>query len=259
MIPAGFEIFCARRRGPVLVALFAAVPLSVFAQRIPLRVLSDQPSPARLAAIDTQRASAAMMGASVERQRTAARIQAAAARRQRFAPSARLSEWRVATTGFAPVQPPGVEPNICDRVPENLLQTYIAAAAASEGLPPVLLRAIIERESSFRPCAYSNKGAMGLMQLMPATAADVGLENPFDPRDNIASGAKYLRLMLSRFGNLPAALAAYHAGPARVEKSGGTPPFAITAAYVDGILGKLSIARPLTPAGEFSNESEFGR
>lgn len=196
------------------------------------------------------------MNISIEQQRAAARAQASAAR-QRFAPSVRLDAWRADAVAFEQIQRSSTERPGCDRLPEDLLQTYIGEAATKEGLSPELLHAVIERESSFRPCAYSSKGAMGLMQLMPATAADVGLEDPFDPRENIASGAKFLRLMLSRFGNLTAALAAYHAGPARVERSGGLPPFPITAAYVDGILGRLNIARSPQPLS--SNESEFGR
>jgi soluble lytic murein transglycosylase-like protein len=107
-------------------------------------------------------------------------------------------------------------------------------------LTPDLLRAVIEKESSYLPCAVSRTGAQGLMQLMPATAAELGLENPFDPRENVNAGARFLKQLLVKYeGNLPLALAAYNAGPSRVDATAGLPLIPETVNYVSEILGRL--------------------
>ncbi len=110
--------------------------------------------------------------------------------------------------------------------------------ANSEGVDPYLARAIIQAESAFYIQARSRAGALGLMQLMPATAQRFGVVNPFDPRQNITGGVKYLRWLLDHFKNdLEKVVAAYNAGEGAVARHKGIPPFAETRAYVPRVLG----------------------
>jgi len=106
------------------------------------------------------------------------------------------------------------------------------------GVRPSLVRAVVQVESAFNPRAYSPKGAMGLMQLMPATARRYQARNVFDPRVNIETGTRHLGTLLREF-ELPLALAAYNAGEAAVRRFGGIPPYAETQAYVARILNLL--------------------
>lgn len=120
---------------------------------------------------------------------------------------------------------------------------HIRAASKESDIPEDLLRAVIMQESSGRNGATSHRGAAGLMQLMPDTARSVGVQNPYDAGENIRGGARYLRQMLDRFGDLGTALAAYNAGPGNVEKHGGIPPFPETQEYVKRVLTELSAAK----------------
>lgn len=123
------------------------------------------------------------------------------------------------------------------RIKFSELEGVISSAARTHRLDPALIKAVIKAESGGVPGALSEKGAMGLMQLMPDTAAGLFVSNPFDPESNIWGGAKYLRQMLDKFGgNVILALAAYNAGPGSVEKFGGIPPFPETRDYVRRVL-----------------------
>jgi soluble lytic murein transglycosylase-like protein len=113
----------------------------------------------------------------------------------------------------------------------------INAAAKRNELDPALLSAVVGQESGFQPRAISSAGAMGLMQLMPATARELGVRDPFDPAQNIDGGARYLRGLIDRYhGRLDLALAAYNAGPGAVDRFGAVPPYPETQAYVKNIL-----------------------
>ncbi len=113
------------------------------------------------------------------------------------------------------------------------IESLIAHSASAFQLDRALIKAVIKVESDFNPKVVSRKGAQGLMQLMPETAREVGVSNPFDPSQSIHGGAYYLRKMLDSFDrNLDYALAAYNAGPSAVRKYGGIPPFAETQNYV---------------------------
>ncbi len=113
----------------------------------------------------------------------------------------------------------------------------IRAAAERYGVPEALIRAVIRTESGFNPLAVSRKGAQGLMQLMPRTASILGVQNSFDPRQNIDGGVRHLRGLMDRFGNdLTLVLAAYNAGEQAVATYGGVPPFPETRDYVTKVL-----------------------
>src|SRR5208283_1061272 len=116
--------------------------------------------------------------------------------------------------------------------------SIIEKAAISASVEPNLLRAVIVVESGFNCRAVSKRGAVGLMQLMPATASRFGVSNPYDPKENIHAGARYLKFLIDRFGqDIRLALAAYNAGEEAVERNGGQiPPFTETMAYVPRVM-----------------------
>jgi hypothetical protein len=114
---------------------------------------------------------------------------------------------------------------------------FTREAADRYSLPLPLLVAVMKVESGFNPRALSSKGAMGLMQLMPGTAADMGVVVPYDPHQSVLGGARFLRVLMDDFqGDLARVLAAYHAGAGRIHRSGGAIPFEETRHYVSSIL-----------------------
>ncbi len=118
------------------------------------------------------------------------------------------------------------------------LETLIQKYASRYGVDPSLVRAVMRHESGFNPNAVSPKGAQGLMQLMPGTAASMGVNDPFNPEQNIAGGVGYLRHCLDCFNqNVPLAVAAYNAGPGRVSRSQGVPAIPETQAFVKNVMG----------------------
>lgn len=110
------------------------------------------------------------------------------------------------------------------------------AAARKHGIPEDLFLRLVQQESGWNPHAVSHAGATGLAQLMPGTAAKLGVD-PSDPHQNLDGGARYLSMMYNKFGSWRLALAAYNAGPGAVEKHGGIPPYTETKNYVKAILG----------------------
>jgi soluble lytic murein transglycosylase-like protein len=125
-------------------------------------------------------------------------------------------------------------------VPPEQIDQLVQQNADIWQVDPALIKSVIANESSFNANATSPVGAQGLMQLMPETAASLGVRNPFDPAQNVAGGTRYLRSLLDRFkGDTRLAVAAYNAGPGAVEKYGDVPPYAETQNYVQNVLGSL--------------------
>jgi hypothetical protein len=124
------------------------------------------------------------------------------------------------------------------------VDSYIVESGKRNGVDPVLLYAIMHRESSFKPYAVSYKGARGLMQLMPGTAARFGVRNIFDPSQNVEGGARYVKFLLERFGgDVRLALAGYNAGEGAVDKFSGVPPYRETQEYVRRIGERYALMR----------------
>lgn len=140
--------------------------------------------------------------------------------------------------GSAPLSPLGLTTRPDGTAPPELKQ-LINQAAARNGIDPDVLDSLVKQESGYSNSSHSRKGAMGLTQLMPDTAAELGVTNPFDPAQNIEGGAMYLKQQMNRFPNLATALAAYNAGPGKVIKAGGVPNIPETQSYVRNILSNV--------------------
>ena len=139
------------------------------------------------------------------------------------------------------------------------LNQVVKSASANYHLDPDLVNSVIRAESGFNTRAVSRKGAQGLMQLMPGTAEKLGVTNPLDPAANVDGGARYLRTLLERYNyDLVKALAAYNAGPMRVEQYRGVPPYRETRAYVNGIVrdyNRKKIAQEKAAAASKANRA----
>ena len=161
-----------------------------------------------------------------------------------LAPAAPASAPQTTTSGVLPVKDP--------------IKTLIASAASRYQIDPDFVASVVKAESGFNPTAVSPKGARGLMQLMPRTAARLGVENALDPAANVEGGTKYLRQLLDQYdGDAVKVLAAYNAGPQRVEQYGGIPPYPETRAYVARIIDDYNRKKlqqqahsPAAPAGK---------
>jgi soluble lytic murein transglycosylase-like protein len=193
--------------------------------------LAQPPAPAR-----------SPMQEAVSKQRAAAAVQRESVRKQ----FEMAEQWRAATPPALdpPAMPPATEdaPADCDPIPETELTPMIDTAAKGHEIQPKLLRAVMERESGFHPCAVSPKGAQGLMQLMPDTAGQFGVSDAFDPKQNIEAGATFLKQLLDKYkGDIGMALGAYNAGPSTVDQAGGIPNIPETRDYVDAILKKIAL------------------
>ena len=143
--------------------------------------------------------------------------------------------------------------------PPQPYQAEISAAARAHGLDPKLLHALVIAESGYRPGAVSSAGAGGLTQLMPGTARDLGVFNRFDPVANLFGGADYLAQQILRFGDIRLALAAYHAGPARVARAGRVPSIPQTEHYVLTVIDcflALTAGRSINSARECTSPAD---
>jgi hypothetical protein len=155
-----------------------------------------------------------------------------------------------------PVETPA---NTASEQSPTWLWPIIEGESRQRGLDPFLIESVIRVESGFQPEAVSPVGAQGLMQLMPDTARLVGVENPFDPQQNVAGGSQYLSWQVQDFGgDLSLALAAYNAGPAAVRRWGGIPPYGETNHYVRNVLEdyrrKVQTGSPQGSTGEFQQD-----
>lgn len=178
---------------------------------------------------------------SFERQRMSVERQVQGIRENFPAPFGGQPATVVASSASAPAPPVD-----CPPVTAAAVKPIIDREATKQKVDAGLVRAVVEAESAYSPCAVSPVGAMGLMQLMPATAESLQVTDPYDPNQNITAGTQYLKQMLERYGgDIAKALAAYNAGPARVDAAGGVPAIPETQEYVRKIMGKIGPPRPV--------------
>ena len=205
-------------------------PWLVLALAVPLPAADPGKSVAKAmaGAISRQRQSVASMSASLESQRRSLNSQMA-----RFP----ARPWPPLPSVAAPASEPVP---MCPPLPPTELDSLVDDAAQREQLEPNLIRSVIRQESAARPCAVSSKGAMGLMQLMPATVLQFGVYDAFDPKENVNAGARLLKQLLTTYGgDISLALGAFNAGPGKVNEAGGLPDYPETRDYVQKVLSLL--------------------
>jgi soluble lytic murein transglycosylase-like protein len=174
------------------------------------------------------------MAESLAKQRVAAMAQVKSAMGKAPTPATSFFTVPWVETPVPFSQPP------CDPIPAAELDKLVLENSEQQGVKEDLIRGVINQESGGRPCAVSWKGAQGLMQLMPATSQELGVKDPFDPRQSVEAGTRLLKQLLSKYNNdVSLALAAYNAGEARVDQDGGVPRITETQNYVDSIESKL--------------------
>jgi soluble lytic murein transglycosylase-like protein len=190
-------------------------------------------------ALAKQRSAAAAMQDSLAKQKAAIEKQTGRAESGSFFVLPRAASLGAVTGAVAAsnAMPSGPA---CDPLPAPEVDSLVGETAERDGLSADLLRGVMKQESGFRPCAVSSKGAMGLMQLMPATAEQFGIQDPFDAASNLDAGARFLKQLLNKYGgDLPKALGAYNAGPSKVDSAGSVPAIPETMEYVRQILAAL--------------------
>ena len=212
-----------------MTAAVAAAGLSAADQRA-----SDK---AGAEAMELQRQAIARMTASLEAQHRAIQAQLGSLPASGFFSLPPLTPLPRRAASLRPAAPPAAP---CPALPAAELDDLVQQAALREDLDPDLLRGVIRQESAARPCAVSRKGAMGLMQLMPETALNLGVADAFDPKENVDAGAHFLKQLLRLYGgNVALALSAFNAGPGRVNQAGGVPALPETIDYIQKILALL--------------------
>jgi soluble lytic murein transglycosylase-like protein len=195
-------------------------------------------------------AARAAMDAAAAKQRTAAALMEQSVARQRAALAKQTGQTEAG--GFFVLAPPatlganfpapaaGAGSANCEPLAASEIDSLVEKSAKNHDVDKDLLRGVMQEESAFRPCAISSKGAMGLMQLMPAAARDLGVDDPFDPAGNVEAGAAFLKQLLVRYnGDLPMTLGAYNAGMGKVDAAAGVPKIPETEEYVKRILARL--------------------
>lgn len=187
------------------------------------------------------RTPATLRGNALARQTSSVQKQIGRAHRQN---SFFISSWfsdAPAASGFAPVSTVAANaPEDCEPLDATIAEAYIRDSAKREGVSSDLIREVVRKESGFNPCAVSPKGAMGMMQLTAATAASLGVDDPYDPRQNIDGGVRLMKRLLDKYKGRPdLALAAYNAGEGAVDAHQGVPAFEETQEYVTTIMKRV--------------------
>jgi soluble lytic murein transglycosylase-like protein len=221
-------------------SLLALLVLPALAQKAPPPTAGSTPAPQVSRTQPPASAGpAAVLQEAIAKQRTAMNIQREAAHKQ-----ADLLRLPPLEHTLSPPEETPVEWR-CDPIPDATVNPIIEGAAKANNMQPDLVRAIIRQESEFHPCAVSDRGAEGLMQLMPATSHELAVSDAFDPKQSIEAGVKYLKQLFDKYkGNLELVLGAYNAGPAAVDEVNGIPDIPETKDYVQAILESLGKKPP---------------